>query len=176
MAPAPSRDRFWTRIIAIVSVVVSAAVAFLILGPRPEGLGGQLDVSGLPTVNATLNSVTTTLLIAGLLAIRRERIELHRGCMLSAFGCSIAFLVTYVIYHWFKAGPARYSGEWVTTYRVILVSHILLAPLVIPLSLLTLYRGWTDQRERHRRIARVTLPLWLVVSVTGVVIYAMLYG
>ena len=169
------RDRFWHRIILILSVVVVAAVAFLILGPRPEHLQGSLDVSALPLVNATLNSTTTILLVVGFALIKAGRIPAHRAAMLAAFGASIAFLVTYVIYHWFKAGPAQYTGEWVTTYRVILLTHILLAPAVVPMALLSLYRGWTDQREKHRKLARITLPIWLYVSITGVLIYVMLY-
>ena len=170
-----SRDQFWLRIILIVSAVVVGAVAFLILGPRPEGLEGSLDVSGLPTINALLNSITTVLLVIGFALIKAKRMAAHRAAMLTAFGTSIAFLVTYVVYHWFKAGPATYAGEWVATYRVVLVTHILLAPVIVPMALLTLYRGWTDQRSKHRKLARITLPLWLYVSVTGVAIYLMLY-
>ena len=114
-------------------------------------------------------------LVIGFGFIKAKRITAHRASMLAAFGPSIAFLITYVIYHWFKAGPALYAGEWVMTYRVILITHILLAPIIIPMALLSLYRGWTDQRQKHRSIARITLPLWLYVSVTGVLIYVMLY-
>lgn len=96
--------------------------------------------------------------------------------MLAAFGTSSAFLVSYVIYHWFKAGPRRYEGPYVGLYYVVLISHIILAMGVLPLALTTLYRGWTRQDARHRTIARITLPIWLYVSVTGVIIYLMLYG
>ena len=89
--------------------------------------------------------------------------------------CSAAFLVTYVVYHWFKAGPAEYVGDYRGLYLFILLSHIVLAAAILPMALITLYRGWNDQRGKHRAIARITLPLWLYVSVTGVVIYAMLY-
>lgn len=174
-ATPAARDAFWMRIIAVVSVVVVAAVAFLILGPRPAGLGGQLDVSGLPLVNATLNGLCTLLLVAGYALIRRRRIDQHRNVMLAAFGTSSLFLVSYVIYHWFKSGPRLYDGAWPGLYFVILATHIVLAAVIVPLALVTLYRGWTMQVKRHRWIARVTLPLWLYVSVTGVVIYVMLY-
>lgn len=171
----PPNESFWLRVIGVLSVVLSAAVAFLILGPRPEGMEGALDVSMLPFVNATLNSITGVLLIVGFLFVRAKRIEWHKKTMLTAFGTSAAFLVTYVIYHWFNAGPKRYEGDLTTLYYGILISHIVLAVAIIPLALLTLYRGWNRQDEKHRKLAKVTLPIWLYVSVTGVVIYAMLY-
>lgn len=170
-----NKDNFWLKIIYIVSVVISAAVAFLILGPRPEGVNGSLDVSLLPTVNASLNAFTTLLLIVGYLLIIKRKRSLHKNTMLVAFGTSGAFLVSYIIYHWFKAGPKSYAGDFALLYYFILISHIILAALIIPLALLTLYRGWTDNLKLHRKIAKITLPLWLYVSVTGVVIYIMLY-
>lgn len=95
--------------------------------------------------------------------------------MLSAFGTSAAFLVSYVIYHWFKSGPKVYTGDFTTIYYFILLTHILLAVVIIPLALITLYRGWTSQLPKHRKIAKFTFPLWMYVSVTGVLIYIMLY-
>lgn len=171
----PNQDSFWLRIIYIVSLIISAAVAFLILGPRPEGIEDSLDVSGLPLVNATLNGITTILLIYGYLLIRKKKRQRHKNVMLSAFGTSGAFLVSYVIYHWFKAGPKQYTGEFTEIYLFILLTHIVLAAIIIPLALITLYRGWTDNIGKHRKIAKITLPLWLYVSVTGVLIYWMLY-
>lgn len=170
-----SRDSFWIRICVIVGLVICGAVAFLILGPRPEGTEGMLDVSGLPLVNASLNGLTTVLLLAGFALIKAGRIDLHKKVMLSCFGTSSAFLVTYIIYHWFKDGPKEYVGDHRTFYLFILLTHIVLAAGIIPLALVTLYRGWNDQLAKHRWIARITLPIWLYVSVTGVAIYAMLY-
>jgi len=170
-----NKDRFWTRIIYIVSGVISLAVAFLILGPRPEGIEGSVDVSMLPFVNATLNGITTLLLICGYILIRQKKREMHRYVMLTAFGSSTLFLVSYVIYHWFKSGPKLYIGDFQTLYYIILFTHIVLAAIIIPLALFTLYRGWISQLKRHRKIARITLPIWLYVSGTGVVIYLMLY-
>ena len=91
------------------------------------------------------------------------------------FGTSSLFLVSYVIYHWFKAGPKLYAGEFITIYYFILISHILLAIFIIPLALITLYRGWNMEVAKHRKIAKITYPIWLYVSVTGVMIYLMLY-
>ena len=170
-----SKDNFWINIIYIVSVVISAAVAFLILGPRPVGVNGALDVTILPIVNASLNAITTVLLIVGYILIVKRKRSLHKNTMLIAFGTSGAFLVSYIIYHWFKAGPKSYTGDFTSLYYFILISHIILAALIIPLALLTLYRGWTDNLKLHKKIAKITLPLWLYVSITGVVIYLMLY-
>lgn len=173
-------ERFWLRIIGIVSAVMVAAVLFLIYGPRPEGVGagaGERDVSFLPHVNAGLNALSGILLLTGYRFIRAGRIAAHKRTMLSAFGASGAFLVSYLIYHTFKAGPKLYEGGLPWLYYPILLSHILLAAAIVPLALVTLYRGWNweTQVAKHRRIAKITLPLWLYVSVTGVVIWAMLY-
>ena len=170
-----SQDQFWLRIIYIISIVITLAVAFLILGPRPDGMEGMLDVSALPHVNALLNSTCTVLLLTALWFIKRKEIENHKTTMLTAFGTSSLFLVTYVIYHWFKAGPKEYLGDYSLIYYFILISHIILAVFIIPLALITLYRGWNMQVEKHKKIARITYPIWLYVSVTGVVIYLMLY-
>ncbi len=121
-----AQDNFWLRIIYIVSVVISAAVAFLILGPRPEGIEGALDVSALPMVNATLNSITTVLLVYGYILIRQRQRQRHKNVMLASFGTSGAFLVSYIIYHWFKAGPKQYTGEFTEIYLFILFTHIVL--------------------------------------------------
>jgi len=169
------QDNFWLRIIYIVSLIISAAIAFLILGPRPEGIEGTLNVSALPLINATFNGINTILLVTGYILIRQKKRQQHKNVMLSAFGVSSAFLVSYVIYHWFKAGPKQYTGEFSEIYFFILITHIILAAVIIPMALVTLYRGWTDNIKKHRKIAKITLPLWLYVSVTGVVIYWMLY-
>ena len=95
--------------------------------------------------------------------------------MLTSFGTSAAFLVSYIIYHWFKSGPKKYIGEYPEIYFFILITHIILAAIIIPLALITLYRGWTNSLPKHKKIARITMPIWLYVSVTGVVIYVMLY-
>ena len=168
-------DSFWLRIIYIISTAISLAVAFLILGPRPEGLEGMLDVSILPLVNATLNSITTFLLILAFIFIKQKKIYAHKITMLTAFGTSSLFLISYVIYHWFKAGPKPYLGEWTIFYYTILLTHIVLAIIVIPLALISLYRGWNNQIKKHSKIVKFSYPIWLYVSITGVIIYGMLY-
>jgi uncharacterized membrane protein YozB (DUF420 family) len=136
----------------------------------------------LPHVNAFLNTASAVLLVTGYRLIRRGRIEAHRRAMLAAFFVSVAFLVSYVLYHTLLAyylgqGPTRFRGEGFVrpVYFTILLTHTVLAVAVVPFVLVTLRRGLRRQDERHRRIARWTLPVWLYVSVTGVVVYAMLY-
>ena len=108
-----NKDKFWLNIIYILSAALSIAVAFLILGPRPEGVEGSIDISYLPFTNATLNSITTILLLVGYFFIRQKKREKHRIAMLSAFFSSALFLISYIIYHWFKSGPKLYNGEWI---------------------------------------------------------------
>lgn len=169
------KDSFWLRIIYLLSGVLSLAVAFLILGPRPEGIEGAIDVSSLPLVNALLNLTTTILLIIGYVLIRLKKREMHRRVMLTAFFSSALFLVSYVIYHWFKSGPKAYTGDWVSVYYPVLISHIILAAAILPLAMVTLYRGWVVQIQQHKKIAKITYPIWMYVSITGIIIYLMLY-
>lgn len=135
-----------------------------------------LDVTALPTVNATLNGVAGALLLAGYLAIRSRRIRLHRILMTSAFACSVLFLVSYLVYH-AQVGSVRFQGQGGirAVYFAILLSHTVLAALVPVLAVVTLRRALRGRLAAHRRIARWTLPIWLYVSVTGVVVYWMLY-
>ena len=171
-----NKDSFWLRVIYIVSCAVSLLVAFLILGPRPNNITNyNIDVSFLPLLNASLNFSTVLLLIIALYFIKNKKVKYHQNTMLLAFGTSVLFLISYVIYHWFKSGPKLYTGEFVIIYYIILITHILLAMIIIPLSLITLYRGWNSQISKHRRIAKITYPIWMYVSITGVIIYLMLY-
>ena len=164
------------RTVYALSGAVCFVVAFLILGPRPEGLAGSVDVSGLPPVNASLNAISATLLISGWVAIKTGRRSLHRGLMVTAFGTSTLFLVSYVIYHWFKAGPVAYEGPFRPAYLVILLTHILLAVVILPMALTTLSFAVNAQFVQHRRLAPITLAVWLYVSVTGVLIYILVHG
>ena len=135
-----------------------------------------MDVTSLPTLNALLNGVSATLLTSGYVLIRRGRAAAHRACMLAACGTSTLFLISYLVYH-ARVGSVAYTGAGVSRaiYFAILVSHIVLAALVVPLAAATLALGLRARFERHRRIARWTLPVWLYVSVTGVAVYVMLY-
>lgn len=134
-----------------------------------------MDASILPHVNVTLNATSAVLLTAGFLAIRARKVELHRGLMLAATICACLFLVSYVIYHVKIGGGKKYTGTYSTIYFPILISHVVLAVVNVPMVITTLRRALGQRYELHRRIARVTLPLWWYVSVTGVVVYVMLY-
>jgi uncharacterized membrane protein YozB (DUF420 family) len=135
-----------------------------------------VTVSDLPHLNAVLNAIAAVLLIRGWILIRQHRWQQHRRCMIAAFATSGLFLTSYVIYH-ANAGsrPFPGTGPWRTVYFAILVPHVLLAAAVLPLALVTLRRGLRRDDTRHRRLARWTLPIWLFVSVTGVIVYLMLY-
>jgi putative membrane protein len=135
-----------------------------------------LPISSLPTVNACLNSASAVLLLAGYRFIRRREISRHRACMILAFVCSSAFLFFYIYYH-SHVGVVRFTGQgWIRPlYFTLLTTHTILAVAILPLAILTLTRALQERFDRHRRIARWTLPLWLYVSVTGVIIYWLLY-
>ncbi len=136
----------------------------------------MIPLSYLPSVNAGLNSVSAILLLCGYLFIRRKRIVAHRFCMLSACFTSALFLVSYLIYHYCVGSvPFKVEGWIRPIYFSVLISHTILAAAIVPLALITLVRALKGNFERHRRIARWTLPNWLYVSVTGVIVYWMLY-
>lgn len=135
-----------------------------------------MSVTDLPTVNAILNGVAAALLATGFFLIRSGRREAHRRAMTAAFACSVLFLVSYLVYH-AEVGSVRFQGTGTvrTVYLSILLTHTVLAAAVPFLAVVTLVLARRERFESHRRLARVTLPIWLYVSVTGVVIYLMLY-
>jgi uncharacterized membrane protein YozB (DUF420 family) len=135
-----------------------------------------VSLQDLPGVNAALNATTALLLTTGYVLIRRGRRRAHRAVMLSAFAVSVLFLASYLWYH-AHAGVTRFPGRgWIRpVYFAILISHTVLAAAIVPLVLVTLARGLRADFPRHARLARWTLPVWLYVSVTGVVVYVMLY-
>ncbi len=136
----------------------------------------MLPLTSLPTVNASLNGLSAVLLVVGFVLIRRRRIEAHRAVMLAAFACSVLFLASYLVYH-AQVGSVRFQGTGAirTLYFTVLISHTVLAAAVPFLALITLVRALRRRFDRHRAIARWTLPIWLYVSVTGVAVYWMLY-
>jgi uncharacterized membrane protein YozB (DUF420 family) len=133
-------------------------------------------IADLPALNATLNATAAVFLIAGYLFIRRGHRTAHKRCMLAALAVSTLFLVSYVVYH-ANAGSRPFTGEGAIriVYFAVLIPHVVLAITVLPLALTTTARGLRSQFDRHVRVARWTLPVWLYVSVTGVVVYWMLY-
>ena len=135
-----------------------------------------MDYRDLPALNATLNATATILLVVGYRLIRAGRKEAHRKTMLAAFAVSVLFLISYLVYH-AQVGsvPFQKQGTIRTVYFFILITHVVLAALVPFLAGVTLWRAWKGQFARHRKIARWTFPIWLYVSVTGVIVYWMLY-
>ena len=136
----------------------------------------MLPLTLLPTLNAILNTLSAVFLATGYVMIRQQRITAHKRCMVSALVTSSLFLVSYLTYH-FQIGSKPFTGQGPirTVYFSILLSHTTLAAVIVPLVVMTVRRAWKGNFERHARIARRTLPLWLYVSVTGVVVYWMLY-
>ncbi len=135
-----------------------------------------MTVHDLPSINAALNATAALLLIWGYMLIRRKRIHAHRKVMLAAFATSSLFLICYIVYH-AQVGSVHFpkTGAIRTVYFTILITHTMLAATVPILAIITLRRGLTGRIDKHRKIARWTLPIWLYVSVTGVVVYLMLY-
>ena len=168
-------DRVAVSIIGVLSFAIVFVVGALLLG-HEAGRPWSAEVAALPALNAALNATSAALLAVGWAAVRRRRIALHRACMLSACAVSTLFLASYVTYH-YLAGSRPFTGQgWVRwVYFPILVSHIVLAAVMVPFVLTTVYRALSGDFVRHVRVARLTLPIWLYVSVTGVVVYLFLY-
>lgn len=135
------------------------------------------SLQDLPALNAALNATSTLLLILGYLLIKDRRESAHKWSMLAAFGVSILFLISYLTYHFLVEGVKKFSGPppWSYLYYAMLGSHIVLAAAVPVLAITTIYQGFRDNRAKHLRLAHWTWPIWLYVSVTGVLIYLVLY-
>jgi uncharacterized membrane protein YozB (DUF420 family) len=135
-----------------------------------------VTVHDLPAVNASLNAISGILLVIAYALIRARKIELHRKVMIAAFTASSLFLVSYVIYH-AQVGSVRFTRQGIVRpiYFTILITHVTLAAAVLPMAIVTLSRGLKARYPQHRRIARWTFPIWLYVSVTGVLVYVLLY-
>ncbi|MEO8903265.1 MAG: DUF420 domain-containing protein [Polyangiaceae bacterium] len=168
----PRSDRIFFAFNAVLSTVAVAFIAFILL--RGHSAGGP-DLSFLPAVNACFNALSAVCLVAGYVAIRKRKIGVHRLLMVSAFACSSLFLVGYLSYHSVH-GDTKFTGVGSIRlfYFALLVSHVLLSLSVVPLALTSFYFAFTRSFSRHRRLNRVFLPIWLYVSVTGVVIFFML--
>ncbi|TVP79639.1 MAG: DUF420 domain-containing protein [Gemmatimonadales bacterium] len=174
--PAPSgltglSEKALRRIVWTLTVVVCALVVVLVTWRQILVIDG-LDVSRLPAFHALLNGTCAVLLVLGVAFIRKGRVGLHRTSMVGAFALSALFLISYVIYHSQSPG-ASFGGEgWIRpVYFFILASHIILAPVVLPLALYTVVRAFRAEWGRHRKVARWTFPVWLYVAVTGVLVY-----
>lgn len=174
-------DKRAVPLIIVLSIAIPLAVVALLALPGAEDVG--LDLGIFPKLNAVLNAGVSVLLVWGFVVIKRYQqtrdsalIQRHMRIQLGAFGLSALFLVSYVIYHALSADQAKFGGGgWIRpVYFTILITHIVLAALILPLILFTLYRGLSGEYQRHRKLARWTFPLWLYVSVTGVAVYVMM--
>ena len=161
-------------VINLLSVVVPVAVAVLISFPNKFDVGGA--TKNLSHVIGGINTLTTIALIAGLVCIKIKKVHLHRMAMIAAFALGAFFLVCYVVYH--ATNPAnKFTGDGAarTVYFILLISHIGLSLVVLPLVLRAMFYAATKQFEKHKRIVKFAYPIWLYVSITGVIVYAMLY-
>ena len=166
-------DRSFFIFNAVISVAAVGFLGWLLL--VREGGGVNADLSFMPGVNAALNATSATLLVLGFAAIRRGRRDVHQRLMVSAFAASAVFLIGYVIYH-YAHGDTQYQGEGAVriVYFTVLITHVLLSIVMLPMILTTFYLAARERFTAHRKLAKWTLPIWLYVSVTGVVIYFML--
>lgn len=182
-------NKTYLRVIQIVSVVIPVVVAVLLFAPFNLSLGDQGWVRALPGVNAVINSLTAVLLIAALMAIKKKNIRLHRTLMLSALVLGTMFLVSYVIYHAsttstifgdvdhdgvLSSAEKAQLGSMRGIYLFTLLSHIGLSIVVVPFVLLAFYYALSNQISRHQKIVKYTFPVWLYVSITGVLVYLMI--
>jgi putative membrane protein len=135
-----------------------------------------MDFTDLPALNAILNSTSAILVMAGVFFATRKNIAAHKACMLAALGVSALFLTSYLVYH-YQVGSVPFEREGMirTIYLGILLTHTVLAVVIVPLILRTVYLAWRNRLDAHRRLAKWTFPIWIYVSVTGVVVYLMLY-
>lgn len=170
---SPEKEKNYYTLIRVLSVAIPLAVAVL-LGVRQKVDLGEWT-KALPHFNAVLNTMTTVALVAGLFAILRENVSLHRLCMTVAFSLGSVFLMSYVLYH-LSNESTKFGGEGLIRYVYfsVLISHIVLSIVVVPFVLLALYYALSGQFERHRKTVRWAFPIWLYVSVTGVIAYLMI--
>lgn len=171
---APIKERNYTPLIVVLSIAINALVAVLFFLPEADGLN-HVDWTILPMLNAIFNSFTFVFLLAAFYFIKQRNVKLHRRFIFAAFGSTALFLLSYVTYHYATESTA-YGGEGALryVYFFILITHILLAIAIVPLALITTVRGLTNKLDKHRKIARWTMPIWLYVSLTGVIVYLMI--
>ncbi|AWB44003.1 DUF420 domain-containing protein [Paenibacillus sp. CAA11] len=162
----------------IITISVIANIIILLLFFSPIGYEGavQFDLTIFPRLNAIFNSFTFIFLVAALIAIIKKNVKIHKVFILLAFTTTLLFLVSYLTFHYISPETAKYGGEGFIRpiYFFILITHSFLAAIVVPLALFALVWGWTMQIAKHKRIVRWTMPIWLYVSLTGVIVYLMM--
>ena len=167
-------EKLWTGIIIAVSIIVVALVGFLIYQSQSiEEFSNQIYL--LPQLNAIINTIVSILLVAGFILIKQRKIQAHKFAMLGALCLSILFLISYVIYH-HSTPHTEFGGEGFLKYLYffILITHILLAIVIVPMALFTVMRAFQNKLDKHQKIGKITLPVWFYVSITGVIIYLMI--
>ncbi|MEL7341884.1 MAG: DUF420 domain-containing protein, partial [Bacteroidota bacterium] len=166
-------DKRYVPLIWTVSIAVPLLVAILMTPDLVPKIELGFDPFILPAINATINSIVSVLLFLGFVFIRQRKIQQHRTMMLSAYGLSAFFLISYVLYH-LAVGHVKYCDDGILPagwYYGILISHVVLSAVIVPLSTFSIYRALSERYDKHRRLAKITFPLWLYVSVTGVLVY-----
>jgi len=164
----------YLRLVTVISILVPAIVGAIFWLPLPE-IHGPRWMYNLPLFHACLNGLSFCVLLLGFYFILNKKILYHRMCMLTAAGLTAVFLVSYLAYH-STVPQTKFGGEGAIRYFyfTLLITHIILAATIVPMVLITLYRGLSGMNERHKKIARWTLPLWLYVAFTGVIVYIMM--
>lgn len=168
------KEKNYTPLVMTLTVIVVALIAVLFFLPAYEGEIG-FDVKLLPMLNAIFNSFTFIALVVALVAIKKKNIKMHKTFIGLAFTTTTLFLVSYVTYHYLTESTS-YGGEGILRYIYffVLITHIVLAAVVVPFALFSAIRGLTNQVEKHRKVSRWTMPIWLYVSFTGVIVYLMI--
>jgi putative membrane protein len=170
-----SLEQKFSKIIIIVSILIPVVVAIL-FNIKLKDLGYNVEpLSFLPRIYATINGITAMVLVAGVLAIKNGKRQLHKQLMTTAIALSLAFLVMYIAYH-MTTDSTKFGGEGMirNVYFIILITHILLSIAVIPLVMITYVRALAEKFDKHKKIAKITFPIWLYVAVTGVIVYLMI--
>ncbi|MFI0427495.1 MAG: DUF420 domain-containing protein [Flavobacterium sp.] len=165
----------YNKLIVVLSIAIPAVVA-LLFGVNLKRMGFDVEpLSFLPPIYATINGLTAVILVAAVIAIKNGKRSLHEKLMKFAIACSVAFLAMYVAYH-MTSDSTKFGGEGVVkyVYYFILITHIVLSVIIIPLVLTTYVKAWSQQFDKHKRIAKITFPIWLYVAVTGVIVYLMI--
>lgn len=170
------RKRNYTPLIWVLTVIIVATILGINYIPRSTtGTIAGYDLTVLPLINAILNGISFVFLVVSLIYIKKKNVKLHRRFIYAALGTTLLFLITYLTYH-AMAGSTSYGGDGVLmyVYYFILITHIILATILLPLALITLARGLNMDVVKHRKIARWTMPIWLYVSITGVLVYLLI--
>jgi putative membrane protein len=172
--PSPAKDKKYVPFIVAATIAIPLVVTLLAFAPKLSLLG-DFDYHILPMLNAIINGTTFFVLIAAVMAIKNKNIALHRTLMTTAIVLSVVFLVSYVLFH-AATEPTKFEGTGAVKgiYYFILITHILLSAAIVPLVLISYVRALTEQFDRHRKIAKITFPLWLYVTSTGVIVYLMI--